>query len=102
MGRMFASGPGSQSAFTNTTILESAANRLLNIGETSVSKYMPRRRNSSSQTWRTFLENHVQDLVSIDFFTVPTIRFQILYVFMVLAHHRRRVVHFAVDRASDC
>jgi putative transposase len=68
----------------------------IDIGETSVSKYMPRHRNSPSQTWRTFLENHVQDLVSIDFFTVPTIRFQILYVFLVLAHHRRRIVHFAV------
>jgi len=68
----------------------------VDIGETSVSKYMPRHRNSPSQTWRTFLENHVQDFVSIDFFTVPTIRFQILYVFVVLAHHRRRIVHFAV------
>jgi len=68
----------------------------IDIGETSVSKYMPRHRNSPSQTWRTFLENHFQDLVSIDFFTVPTIRFQILYVFVMLAHHRRRIVHFAV------
>jgi putative transposase len=39
------------------------------------------------------LENHLTDLVSVDFFTVPTIRFQILYVFLVLAHDRRRVVH---------
>jgi hypothetical protein len=43
------------------------------------------------QTWRTFLENHAQQLVSIDFFTVPTIRFQVLYVFLVLAHDRRRI-----------
>ena len=49
-----------------------------------------------SQTWRTFLDNHVQSLVSVDFFTVPTIRFQVLYVFLVLAHHRCRVVHFNV------
>jgi transposase InsO family protein len=68
----------------------------IDIGETSVSKYMPRRRTPPSQTWRTFVENHTRDLVSIDFFTVPTIRFQILYVFLVLAHHRRRIVHFAV------
>lgn len=47
-------------------------------------------------TWRTFLENHLQTLVSVDFFTVPTIRFQVLYVFLVLAHERRRIVHFAV------
>ena len=68
----------------------------IDVGETSVSKYMVRRRNPPSQTWRTFLENHVKDTVSIDFFTVPTIRFQVLYVFLVLAHDRRRIVHFNV------
>jgi transposase InsO family protein len=68
----------------------------IDIGETSVSKYMVRSRKPPSQTWRTFLENHVQQLVSIDFFTVPTIRFQILYVFLVLAHDRRRILHFNV------
>ena len=68
----------------------------LDIGESSVSKYMVRRRKPPSQTWRTFLENHARQLVSIDFFTVPTIRFQVLYVFLVLAHDRRRIVHFNV------
>ena len=68
----------------------------IDIGETSVSKYMVRRRNPPSQTWRTFLENHIKSTVSIDFFTVPTIRFQVLYVFLVLAHDRRRIVHFNV------
>jgi transposase InsO family protein len=68
----------------------------IDIGETSVSKYMVRSRKPPSQTWRTFLENHVQQLVSIDFFTVPTIRFQLLYVFLVLAHDRRRILHFNV------
>src|SRR5205807_3650099 len=63
---------------------------------TSVSKYMVRCRKPPSQTWRTFLENHAQQLVSIDFFTVPTIRFQVLYVFLVLAHDRRRILHFNV------
>jgi transposase InsO family protein len=57
---------------------------------------MVRRRNPPSQTWRTFLENHVKSTVSIDFFTVPTIRFQVLYEFLVLAHDRRRIVHFNV------
>src|ERR1700732_1649570 len=66
------------------------------IGETSVSKYLIRHRKPPSQTWRTFLENHVKSMVSVDFFTVPTIRFQILYVFLVLAHDRRRIVHFNV------
>jgi len=68
----------------------------IHIGETSVSKYMVRRRKPPSQTWRTFLDNHLNTLVSVDFFTVPTIRFQILYVFLVLVHERRRIVHFAV------
>jgi transposase InsO family protein len=66
------------------------------VGETSVGKYMVRLRRPPSQTWRTFLENHLKTLVSVDFFTVPTIRFQILYVFLVLAHERRRIVHFNV------
>jgi putative transposase len=68
----------------------------ITIGETSVAKYMVRDRKPPSQTWRTFLDNHVKTLVSVDFFTVPTIRFQVLYVFLVLAHERRRVVHFNV------
>ena len=68
----------------------------IKIGETSVSKYMVRRRQPPSQTWRTFLDHHVKDLVSVDFFIVPTIRFQVLYVFLVLAHDRRRILHFDV------
>jgi putative transposase len=68
----------------------------ITIGETSVAKYMVRHRKPPSQTWRTFLDNHLKTLVSIDFFTVPTIHFQVLYVFLVLAHERRRVVHFNV------
>ena len=70
----------------------------IDIGETSVCKYMARRRNPPSQTWRTFLENHVKTMVSVDFFTVPTMRFQVLHVFLVLAHDRRRFVHFSVTR----
>jgi putative transposase len=68
----------------------------IDIGESSVSKYMVRCGKPPSQTWRTFLDNHLQQLVSIDFFTVPTLRFQVLYVFLVLAHDRRRILHFNV------
>ena len=57
---------------------------------------MVRHRKPPSQTWRTFLDNHLKTLVSVDFFVVPTIRFQILYVFLVLAHDRRRILHFGV------
>jgi len=70
--------------------------RGIDVAESSVSKYMLRRHKPPSQKWRTFLENHVQQLVSLDFFTVPTIRFQVLYVFLVLAHDRRRILHFNV------
>src|ERR1700719_1172752 len=68
----------------------------MNIGETSVSKYLVRHRKPPSQTWRTFLDNHVKTIVSVDFFTVPTLRFQVLYVFLVLAHDRRRILQFGV------
>jgi len=68
----------------------------IDIGETSVSKHMIRRRNPPSQTWRTFLDHHVKTMVSVDFFTVPTIRFQVLYVFLVMAHDRRHILHFGV------
>jgi putative transposase len=68
----------------------------IDIGLSSVGKYMVRCRKPPSQTWRTFLENHAKQLVSIDFFIVPTIRFQVLYVFLVLAHDRRRILHFNV------
>ena len=68
----------------------------IDIGETSVSKYMVRSCKPPSQTWRTFLENHLTQMVSIEFFTVPTIRFQVPYVFLVLAHDRRRILHFNV------
>jgi hypothetical protein len=68
----------------------------IEITEPTVAKYMARHRRPPSQTWRTFLDNHVGSLVSVDFFTVPTVRFQILYVFLVLAHDRRRILHFGV------
>jgi len=53
----------------------------IDVGESSVCKYMVRCRKPPSQTWRTFLEDRAEQLVSIDFFTVPTIRFRVLYVF---------------------
>jgi transposase InsO family protein len=62
----------------------------------SVAKYMLRNSKPPSQTWRTFLDNHLSQLASADFFTVHTIGFQILFVFIVLTHDRRRVVHFNI------
>ncbi len=66
------------------------------IAESTVANYMIRHRKPPSQTWRTFLENHVGDIVAIDFFVVPTVRFRLLYCLIVLRHDRRRVVHFNV------
>ena len=68
----------------------------VDVAESSVSRYMVRCRKPPSQTWRAFLDNHLAQLVSIDFFTVPTIRLHVLYVFLVLAHDRRRILHFNV------
>ncbi len=67
----------------------------IEVAERTVSRLLPKRRTPPSQTWRTFLANHVRDLVSIDFFTVPTAGLRVLFVLVVLAHHRR-VVHFTV------
>ena len=66
------------------------------VAEGTVAKYMALRRKPSSQTWRTFLDNHVSDIAACDFFTVPTVTFRVLYVFIVLRHDRREVVHFNV------
>src|SRR5438067_10277877 len=68
----------------------------IDVAERTVSRLVPKRRLPPSQTWRTFLTNHVRDLVSIDFFTVPTARLRVLFVFVVLSHERRRVVHFNI------
>jgi len=68
----------------------------IEISERTVSRLMPKDRKPPSQTWRAFLNNHLSDLVSIDFFTVPTVTFRVLFVFVVLSHSRRRVVHFNV------
>jgi transposase InsO family protein len=68
----------------------------IKIARTTVAKYMVRSRKPPSQTWRTFLDNHIKDLVSVDFFTVPTATFRMLYVFVLLSHERRRIVHFNI------
>ena len=68
----------------------------IQISQATVAKYMVRQRKPPSQTWRTFLENHVQQLVAIDFLVVPTVNFRLLFVFVVLAHQRRHAIHFNV------
>jgi transposase InsO family protein len=72
-----------------------------NVGEATVSRTMPRRRKPPSHSWRTFVQNHTKDLVSIDFFVVPTATFRVLYVFLVLEHDRRRILHFNVTEGPS-
>ena len=67
-----------------------------NVAESTVAKYMIRQPKPPSQNWRTFLKNHVGQIAAIDFFTVPTVAFRVLYVFLVLRHDRRRVAHVNV------
>ncbi len=57
---------------------------------------MVRQRKPPSQTWRTFPENHVKQVVAIDFLVVPTVSFRLLFVFVVLGHERRHAIHFNV------
>jgi transposase InsO family protein len=66
------------------------------LSQATVAKYMVRHRKPPSQTGRTFLQNHVKDLVAADFFVVPTVFFDLLFVFVILSRDRRRVVHFGV------
>ena len=68
----------------------------LTFSQATVSKYMPRPRRLPSQVWRTFLKNHAQDLIALDFFTVPTATFRVLFVLVVLSHGRRRLRHFNI------
>jgi hypothetical protein len=64
--------------------------------QATVAKYMVRRPKPPSQTWRTFLTNHVQQIAAADFFVVPTATCRLLFVLLILAHERRRVVHIAI------
>jgi putative transposase len=68
----------------------------LEVSQATVAKYMPRRITPPSQTWRTFLANHVHQIAAADFFVVPTATCRLLFVLVILAHERRRVVHVGV------
>src|SRR5213592_972349 len=68
----------------------------LTISQATVSKYMIRPRRPPSQAWRTFLKSHAADLIALDFFTVPTATFRVLFVLVMLTHSRRRLVHLNV------
>ncbi len=68
----------------------------IDVAKSTVERYKPRHRKPPSPSWRTFLEQHAHELASIDFFVVPTATLKVLFVLVVLAHDRRRIVHFNV------
>ena len=69
----------------------------ITVAQRTVGKYMVQQsRRSSTQNWKAFLRSHLGQMVSVDFLTVPTLRFQVLYLFLVLSHERRKVLHFNV------
>ena len=69
------------------------------LDETTVSKYMVRPPKPPSQNWRSFLKNHARSIAACDFFTVPTATFRLLFVFFILSHDRRKILHVNVTDA---
>jgi putative transposase len=68
----------------------------VDVSERTVSRLLESRTRPPSQTWRTFLTNHLTSAASMDFFTVPTLTGRVLFVVIVLSHVRRRIVHFNI------
>jgi len=68
----------------------------ISVSQSTGAKYMRRPQRPPSQTWRTFLTNHVSQIMAADLFVVPTVTFRLLFVLVLLAHDRRRIVHVAV------
>ncbi|MDH3830056.1 MAG: hypothetical protein OEU48_00175 [Gammaproteobacteria bacterium] len=92
IGRMWEANP----TWSSPKIVAELAMLGIDVAKSTVEKYQPKLAGPPSPTWRIFLDQHVRDLVSIDFFIVPTATFRVLFVFIVLAHERRRIVHFNV------
>jgi transposase InsO family protein len=68
----------------------------IDVAKATVEKYRVRPRQLPSPTWKAFLNNHVKDLAAMDFCVVPTVTFKVLFVLVILAHERRRIVHVNV------
>ena len=68
----------------------------IDVGQTSVAKYMARQRKPPSQGWMTFLRNHADGLASMDLFVVPTLSFRLLYGLLILCHGRRQILWLGV------
>jgi transposase InsO family protein len=72
----------------------------IDVGQTTVAKYMAKRRRPPSQGWRTFLQNHADVIAAIDLFVVPTVSFRLLYGLLILQHARRELLWFGVTAHS--
>jgi putative transposase len=68
----------------------------IDVSQATVAKYISHRRRPPSPSWRTFLANHASQIMGADFFVVPTVTYRLLFVFVILSHERRRLVHTAV------
>jgi putative transposase len=68
----------------------------IEVTKSTVEKYRIQPSKPPSPTWKAFLTNHLRDLVALDFFIVPTVTHKVLFVLLILAHHRRRVIHFHI------
>src|SRR3981081_2986649 len=68
----------------------------IDVGQTTVAKYMARGRRPPSQGWKTFLQNHADGIASMDLFVVPTISFRLLYGLLILHHDRRQILWLGV------
>jgi hypothetical protein len=68
----------------------------IDVGQTSVAKYMARRRGPPSQRWKTFLRNHADGIAAMDLFVVPTISFRLLYGLLIMGHGRRQILWLGV------
>jgi putative transposase len=72
----------------------------IQVSDSTIRKYRPRTRRGD-QTWKTFLHNHAKELIAVDFFAVPTATFRVLYIFIILAHERRKVLHFNITHSPS-
>jgi hypothetical protein len=77
-------------------LLERLDRASIEVGQTTVAKYMAKRRRPPSQGWKTFLHNHADAIASMDMFVVPTISFRLLYGLLVLGHSRREFLWVGV------
>jgi hypothetical protein len=73
----------------------------IDVGQTTVAKYMARGRRPPSQGWKTFLHNHADGIASMDLFVVPTISFRLLYGLLILHHDRRQILGLGAPAEAD-